>query len=365
MTALFLLGVLLAAVLATALVAAPLRKRSPRTWLALMATLPVMSLALYQVLGTPAALDPDARRPAAAMAGTDAAGQVDPAAFAQAIAELRAELERNPEQPEGWVLLARSMAVQGDHAAARDAYRKALELVPDEPALMVEVAQSSAQAHPQNRFEDESIALLERALSLQPGNQRARWFLGVAQRQRGQNAEAAATWETLLPQVDAATASSLRPQIAQAREAAGLPPLEDGAGAGSSATTGAPTGVPSRAAAGAPAAGLRVRVSLAPDLSSTVDPDAVVFIMARAPDGPPMPVAAERHPVSALPLDIVLDDSDSPMPTQTLSQLDAVVVSARISASGTVDRSADDLESAPVRVALPATDAIELVIGAD
>ena len=364
MTAAFLLGVLIAAVLATAIVAAPLRRRSPRTWLALMATVPVMSLALYQVLGTPAALDPDALRPPTAMAGTDAAAQVDPAEFAQAIAELRAELARNPEQPEGWVLLARSMAVQGDHAAAHDAYRRALDLVPDEPALMVEVAQSSAQAHPQNRFEDESVALLERALSVQPGNQRARWFLGVAQRQRGQDAEAAATWETLLPQVDAATASSLRPQIAQAREAAGLPPLADGAAVGSPAPAAGSDGT-NAATASAPTGGLRVRVSLAPELAADVDGDAVVFIMARAPDGPPMPVAAERHPVSALPLEIVLDDGDSPMPTQKLSQLEAAVVSARIPASGTVDRSANDLESAPARVALPATDVVELVIGAD
>lgn len=368
MTALFLLGVLLAAVLATALVAAPLRRSAPRAWLALMAAVPVISLALYQMLGTPAALDPAARQPAAVMTGADAAAQVDPAEFAQAIAELRDELARNPEQPEGWVLLARSMAVQGDHAAAHDAYRKALDLVPDEPALMVEVAQSSAQAHPQNRFGDESIALLERALSLQPGNQRARWFLGVAQRQRGQDAEAAATWQTLLPQVDAATASSLRPQIAQARQAAGLPPLDDRAGVESPASAGsaaASRGVAAAAAAGVPAAGLRVRVSLAPELAATVDGDAVVFVMARAPDGPPMPVAAERHPVSALPLDIVLDDGDSPMPTQTLSQLQAVIVSARVSTSGTVDRSTNDLESAPVRVALPATDTVELVIGAD
>ena len=364
MKALFLLGVLVAAILATALVAAPLRARSRRTWLALMATVPVMSLALYQVLGTPAALDPDARRPAAA--GIDPATQVDPAEFARAIAELRAELERNPGQPEGWVLLARSMAVQGDHAAAHAAYRRALELVPDEPALMVEVAQSSAQAHPQNRFGDDALALLERALSLQPGNQRARWFLGVAQRQRGQDAEAAATWETLLPQVDAATASSLRPQITQAREAAGLPPLQEAAAAGPTGVAGTSRGATADLATDATAAGgLRVRVSLAPQAAAAVDANAVVFIMARAPDGPPMPVAAERHPVSALPLDIVLDDSDSPMPTQKLSQLQAAIVSARVSASGTVDRSADDLESTPVRVALPAPDVVELVIGAD
>lgn len=360
MTALFLLGVLIVAVLATAAVAAPLRRQSPRAWLALMATIPVMSLALYQVLGTPAALDPEARRPV--LAETDPAAQVDPAEFAKAIADLRAELERNPEQPEGWVLLARSMAVQGDHAAANAAYRKALELVPDEPALMVEVAQSSAQAHAQNRFDDDAVALLERALSLQPGNQRARWFLGVAQRQRGLDAEAAATWESLLPQVDAATASSLRPQIAQAREAAGLPPLD---GSGTAGPAAAGTDPPDAATGAAPGAGLRVRVSLAPGVADRVPADAVVFVMARAPDGPPMPVAAERHPVSSLPLDIVLDDGDSPMPTQTLSQLQAAIVSARVSASGTVDRSADDLESAPVHVDLPASGVVELVIGAD
>lgn len=362
MTAAFLLAVLLVAVLATALVAAPLRRASPRSWLVVMAAVPVLSLGLYQMLGTPAALDPAARRPVA-----DPTGTVDPAEFAQAIAELRAELERNPDQPEGWVLLARSMSVQGDHQAAHDAYRNALRLVPDEPALMVEVAQSSAQAHPQNRFTDDAVALLERALSLQPGNQRARWFLGVAQRQRGLDAEAAASWQTLLPQVDAATASSLRPQIAQARAAAGLPPLDEAAmaGPGGVAAPADASGPATPTASTTPAGGLRIRLSLAPGVAERVGPEATVFVMARHPDGPPMPVAAERHPVSALPLEIVLDDGDSPMPTQVLSQLDAALLSARISAGGTVERSAGDVESAPVRVALPSAETIELVIGAD
>ncbi|MBJ6984520.1 tetratricopeptide repeat protein [Luteimonas sp. MC1750] len=365
MTAVFLLVVLLVAVLATAMVAAPLRRASPRTWLVVMAAVPVLSLGLYQTLGTPAALDPAARRPVAD--GLDAATQVDPAEFAQAIAELRTELERNPEQPEGWVLLARSMSVQGDHAAAHDAYSRALRLVPDEPALMVEVAQSSAQAHPQNRFSDDAVALLQRALSLQPGNQRARWFLGVAQRQRGLDAEAAATWEGLLPQVDEATASSLRPQIAQAREAAGLPPLDQATApaAGMATPSSDATAARGSTAAGTAAGGLRIRLSLAPGVAERVGPEATVFVMARHPDGPPMPVAAERHPVSALPLDIVLDDGDSPMPTQLLSQLDAAVVSARISARGTVERRADDVEAAPVRVILPNAGTVELVIGAE
>lgn len=364
MSTVFFLAVLFASVLAAALVAAPLRRNSPRSWLAVLAAVPLLSVGLYQVLGTPAALDPAARA-AAAVAGGDS--EVDPADFAEAIGQLRAELERNPQQPEGWALLARSLSVQGDHAGARDAYAKALELVPDEPALMVEVAQASAQAHPQNLFDDEALALLERAVVLQPANQRAHWFIGVAQRQRGMDAEAAATWEALLPSVDPSTAASLRKQIGDAREAAGLPALAAGPEGVQAAAAGtAPVAAQAGADTAAPAGnGLRVRISLAPGVAERLGGKGTVFVMARAPDGPPMPVAAERHDVSALPLDIVLDDADSPMPTRPLSQLDVVLVSARISASGTVDRSADDVESAAVRVSLPDSDVVELVLGAE
>lgn len=368
MTALFLFAVLCVSIIAAALVAEPLRRGSPRTWWVVMVTVPVLTLALYWMLGTPEALDPAARAPAAA--SSDGAPHTDPAQFAAAVAELRAELERNPQQPEGWSLLARSLSMQGDHAGARDAYARALELVPDEPVLMLEVAQASAQAHPQNLFEDEAVALLERSIALQPSNQRARWFLGVAQRQRGRDAEAAATWEALLTQVDPATAASLRTQIAEARSAAGLPPLDEASASVSGAAPAAVTGAATPSATGAPQAaaaqgGLRVRIRLAEGVAARLGADATVFVMARAPDGPPMPVAAERHPASALPLEIVLDDSDSPMPTQVLSQLDTALVSARISASGTVERGAGDIESAPVRVTLPTDQVLELVLGAD
>ena len=265
MTTVFFLAVLFASLLAAALVAAPLRRHSPRGWLVVLAVVPLLSIGLYQMLGTPAALDPAARA-AGALDGDDI--HIDPADFAEAVDQLRAELERNPQQPEGWALLARSLSVQGDHAGARDAYAKALELVPDEPALMVEVALASAQAHPQNLFEDEALAHLERAVRLQPTNQRARWFVGVAQRQRGMDAEAAATWEALLPDLDPSTAASLRAQIAEAREAAGLPaaasdPNDAAPGTGAASPVAAHPDARSDPATG----GLRVRNSLAPGVA--------------------------------------------------------------------------------------------------
>ncbi|WP_019397672.1 MULTISPECIES: hypothetical protein [unclassified Pseudoxanthomonas] len=290
---------------------------------------------LYLAVGTPAAL----RAPVAA---ADA-----PQSLEDAVAQLAAELERNPAQPEGWVLLGRSQAALGNAAAARDAYARALDYAPDEPDLLVDAAEARALAHPQRLFDEQAVAWLQRARQLVPGHARAGWFIGVAQRQAGQAAAAARTWEALLPGVDEATARSLRLQIDAARADAGLPPLD------------AP-------AAPAPGTGLTVKVALDPEYAARAQPDgeAVVFVLARVPGGPPMPVAVERHRVRDLPLEVVLDDRDSPMPTQKLSALQEVEVLARISAAGSASRGEGDVESAPVRVRLPAGEAVELVIGA-
>src|SRR5690606_21486308 len=167
----------------------------------------------------------------------------------------------------------------------------------------------------------------------------ARWFLGVWQRQEGQSAEAAETWEPLLVQVDAATAKTLRVQIDAARKDAGLPPLP-AAPTGDAASTNA----------------LTVKVSLDPDFAARVRlrGDASVFGIARIPDGPPMPVAAEKHSLQDLPLTVTLDDADSPMSTQKLSSLKEVEVFARLSSSGEATRQDGDIDSKPVRVELPA-----------
>ncbi len=350
-----MLYVLLAvAALATAaLVAAPLRRGTPRLYVAIVVLLPVMAFALYRMVGTPMALDPDA----SATAGRDAP------TMEEAIAELEAALQRDPAQPEGWRLLARAYAAQGERAKAREAYATALEQIPDDPELLIESAQARAQASPGNQFDDEALAQLRRALVLDPANQRAQWFIGVVQRQRGEDAAAVATWEALLPALDADTAVALRTQIGQARSAAGMPPLPDAPAAGMA--TDAADAPAAGDTGGTPAGALRVRVSLDPDFAARVRlrGDATVFVIARAAGGPPMPVAVERHALQDLPLDIVLDDGDSLMPTAKLSALAEVELVARISATGSANRAEGDIESGATRVRMPADAPVELVIG--
>ena len=324
----------------------PLRRQRALAWAAMVLVLGVGVLALYRLVGTPAALQ-------------QSAATAPSQSLEDAVLELQAELERNPNQPEGWALLARSQAALGNPIAARDAYARAVQLAPDEPALLVDAAESRALADPQRRFDEQAVAWLRRALERDPSTSRATWFLGVSQRQSGQNAEAARTWESLLGSVDAATAASLREQIDQARAEAGLPPLPAAGDAGIAAA-----GADAGTAAATPHA-LAVKVSLDPAFAERVRlrGDATVFVIARVPGGPPMPVAVERHALQDLPLQVLLDDADSPMPTQKLSSLQEVEVLARVSASGSANRGEGDLESEPVRVTLPAAQPVDLVIG--
>ncbi|RBK62009.1 tetratricopeptide repeat protein, partial [Xanthomonas oryzae] len=195
----------------------------------------------------------------------------------------------------------------------------------------------------------EAMRLLEHALAVQPEHQRARWFLGVVQRQAGQPAKASETWEPLLRVVDASTRPGLLEQIDAARQEAGLTPIQ---------------------APAAPAADavnnkrIRVRVTLDAEFAkrARLPGDTSVFVIARAADTP-MPVAVEKHALRELPLTITLDDGDSPMPTRTLSSLDTVQVLARLSRSGNAMRQADDVESVPVMVELPGKNELELIIG--
>jgi cytochrome c-type biogenesis protein CcmH len=183
-------------------------------------------------------------------------------------------------------------------------------------------------------------------LQAQPQHQRARWVLGIAMRQAGKPADAATIWEPLLAQVDAKTAAPLRAQIDVARGEAGLPPL------------------PAAAPATADPTLLQVQVRLDPEFAARVRPrgDASVFVIARAPGGPPMPVAVEKHGVQELPFTASLDDGDSPMPTQKLSAMQEVEVIARLSMSGNAIPQAGDLESQPLRVELPSGRPLVLTI---
>ena len=95
--------------------------------------------------------------------------------------------------------------------------------------------------------------------------------------------------------------------------------------------------------------------ALAPALVGRVPPDATVFVFARAPSGPRVPLAVLRRTGRDLPFDFVLDDSMAMAPGMNLSSAREVVVEARVSASGNASPAPGDLTGATAPLAPGAT----------
>jgi len=334
--ALFILVAALVIPAAALVIAAPLRAQSTRAAVIMGLAVPVLAVGLYMMVGTPAGLDPAQRQA--------------PTTIEEAVTQLEADLERDPRQPEGWRLLGRAYAELGRPDDARDAFQRAARLDPENLDAQVEHAGAIAASSPQHRFGEEATAILEQVLRIDPSHQRARLFLGIALRQAGENAQAAETWEPLLANLGPEAAAGLLEQVNEARTDAGMEPLAE---------------LPRAADAEASPNAVTVRVSLDPDFAAMVrlDPDAVIFVVARLPDGSPMPVAAQRRLVRELPLELTLDDADAVMPTQALSAVQEVELIARISSDGTANAQPDDVTSPPVRITLPADGPVDLVLG--
>lgn len=335
--------------------------RSARaTFVALLVALllPASALFLYRLVGAPQALDPANLAVERAATHGDRGPEME-----QAIGLLVARLQEHPEDVEGWALLGRAYQATNRSAESLDAFKRAHAAAPDNAALTVEYAQALALTSSDHRIEGEPRALLEGVVATDPQNQRALWLLGIGDYQAQRYDAAIARWNALLGLLEPGSEvqASVRQQIAEAASLRdGKPPGQAPAGAMANAgmaTTAAPTDAAQPAlspqpSALPPAPKLTVTVSLDPKLQAQLDPDATLFVFARAASGPPMPLAIERLKASQLPLTVTLDDSKGMLPNMKLSMFPQVVVGARISKSGNALPQSGDLQvlSSPLDV---------------
>ncbi|MGF1749464.1 c-type cytochrome biogenesis protein CcmI [Vibrio cionasavignyae] len=77
-----------------------------------------------------------------------------------------------------------------------------------------------------------------------------------------------------------------------------------------------------------------VSISVSPEMKAK--PTSFLIVSAHTADGAPMPVAAARYPVGTFPRTVVLDDKDSMMEGRKLSDLDGLMIRARIDSDGNV-----------------------------
>jgi cytochrome c-type biogenesis protein CcmH len=293
---------------------------SRRGGIAIAILLPLIAVGLYALLGSPAAV-----------LSVTAQSQRVTADMEQLAAKLASKLEQNPDNPQGWAMLARSYTSMGRWDEAERAYGRIGPDLNRNAELLAEFAEMLVQKN--NGFDDRSRDLIGKALRLEPNNMLALFLGGGEAFSSEKYAQAATLWERLLPQLEPGSedARMVEANLAKARERSGVRP-------GSAATQGA-----GKQPGNAAAKSVSGRVELAPALKAKANPDDVVFIFARAVDGPRMPLAAQRARVADLPLDFMLDDSQSVMQGATISSVDSVRIEVRVSKSGTANPGKGDL----------------------
>lgn len=326
--------------------------RNPHRQLAivLVAILPLLAVGLYYQIGNPKAIgfvEP--------MSGVGEMGTVHGQG---AIDKLEKRIADNPQDIDALVVLARSYTELERYADAARTYDKATKLVPTEAILWADYADALAMAHGQ--LAGAPTKLLDKALALEPDNMKALALAGSAAMERGDYPAAIRHWERLLKQLppESQDAQMIHEGLRQAQEfdahlKGGKPPrMADN-------KENLPQIMPQ--AGGGGQERISGTVVLSDAMKSKVEPGDTLFILARAAQGPKMPLAILRKQASDLPLKFELDDSMAMAPEMKLSAFDQVVVVARISKSGNAMPQAGDLQGVS-GIVKPGSSGIRVVI---
>ncbi|MFU8878155.1 MAG: tetratricopeptide repeat protein, partial [Wenzhouxiangellaceae bacterium] len=315
---------------------------------ALALIIPLATLWLYLEYGTPDGL----RAPT---------GEV--VELRQQLGELAAQVNRQPQDVEAWSRLGLIWKNLGQYQAAEAAFRRVLFIDGANAFAAVELAETLLFASGRARLPAESRFLLDQVINQDRENQKALWLAGMGALHEGNVPRAIALWvrlEQLLP--EGSVRDQVRQQIDQARGQlamgdphAGLsdphagidmqrdselpPPRQQNA-----APATAPDAVPETSASNTGVAEIPVRIELSEQLADRLNGSETLFVFARAVNGPPAPLAVQRHRAADLPLDIILSDRDAMAEGLTLATFPQVSISARISRTGNAIASAGDLQ---------------------
>ena len=279
------------------------------------------SVGVYWMTGNPDAVLPQAGGYMAAGYGT-----VNSEA---ALKDLRDKLAKNAQDADSLLLLARSYAEMERYADAARAYDKLTQLEPNEAELWAEFADALAMASGQSLAGHPTL-LLDKALKLDPKNPKALALSGSAAMGRGDFPAAIRYWESVLKMVpkDSEDAKMIVGGIQQARDL-----IAQGKGGKPMTAQHAPMAEGKKPLT-AGSERITGSVTLSAALAGKARPNDNLFVLARAVNGPKVPLAVVRAQVKDLPLKFTLDDSLAMTPQMKLSSFDEVVVIARVSRSG-------------------------------
>lgn len=169
-----------------------------RAAVALIVILPLATVLLYLTLGNPSATLPLSAPSVPMMTQADIQDMVD---------SLADRLAHNPDDSDGWLMLARSYRYLGRHKDAAAAFDKASPIIQTDPLALTEYAEMLARSSGTG-FTREATRLLEQALALDPREPSALTLAGTAGFERGDYRAAIDYWGQVLEQLPAGSESA-------------------------------------------------------------------------------------------------------------------------------------------------------------
>ena len=344
-------------------------------WLvaAIAIVMPLGASLLYAMIGTPRAIEMAGLAPGnsgePATHVSAKTGEEPPMSDKQILAmvdTLAQKMQQNPNDPRGWILLARSQNALGRFTEATAAYERAVALTPNDAQLLADFADAAVMTQ-QGRFEGKPYALIKQALKLDPNSMKALALAGTAELRMGNRTASLVHWEKLKALVpkDSADYREVESIIAEVKAtkldgstpAPSVPP--------SVATAQVPGSTPNIETAPKSAVKVTGKVVIAPDIVGKLAAGDTLFVFARAKEGPRMPLAVMRVPApkaNAFPFAFELNDSMAMAPGFSLSSFAEVVIEARISKSGNAQLQPGDL-SGITDVVKPGASGVNVTIG--
>ena len=294
-------------------------------------SIPLLAIGLYGMLGPaelPEILAGQAVVPAETQNGHGGNQLPD---VAKMVAKLEQRLTEDPDNAEGWQMLARSYMYMQRFSDASMAYEKVLTLEEKNPQTLTDYAEALAMVR-QGDMQGKPTELVLQALELEPAYPKALWLAGAAKMQSQDFQEAIDFWQRLMQMHEPGSEGAVELQkridmAAQSLRASGVEPVLEKPAAKLEIKT-----------------SISVEIKLDPALADKAGSEDTLFVYAKAVNGPPMPLAIVRKQVKDLPLNVVLDDSMAMTPRARLSSFERVYVGARISKAGSAMPEAGDLQ---------------------
>jgi cytochrome c-type biogenesis protein CcmH len=164
--------------------------------------LPLIAIVFYLKVGDPHRIgDPGVATSMPSSAATSSApSERSQEQIAANVEKLAERLKSNPNDVQGWTMLARSYNSMEKYAEAANAYAKATELRPEDADLWAEYAFSMAMANGRT-LSGKPMEIVERALKVDPNNAKALQLAGSAAFEAKDYNKAVEYWQRVLKQV--------------------------------------------------------------------------------------------------------------------------------------------------------------------